>query len=134
LRLASLTGVAALALWLGAGAAHGQDAEGEWPPGVFSATLGADYSSGDYGEERITRIRSASLGLRYARGPWTGRVLVPYLYVGGPGNVVGGTDAVIVGDSAGRCSTSEGSATRRRGVVPIDPDDRRCRSSSSPAR
>jgi hypothetical protein len=126
LRLASLAGVVALASSLAAGEAHGQDAEDEWPPGVFSATLGADYSSGDYGEERITRVRSASLGLRYARGPWIARVLVPYLYVGGPGNVVGGTDAVVVGDSAGPLQHERGLGdVVAAASYLIDPDDRR---------
>jgi hypothetical protein len=126
LRRAPLAGVVALALWAGAAAVLAQDAEGEWPPGVFTATLGAEYSSGDYDEERITRIRSASLGLRYARGPWTARVFVPYLYVGGPGNVVGGTETVVVGDSAGPLQHERGLGDVVAAVsYAIDPADRR---------
>ena len=90
-----------LGFWLAGAVARADSPETESAPGAFTATLGAEYSSGDYGEERRTRIRSASLGLKYEQGPWTGRVYLPYLYVGGPGNVVGGTDPQVVGEAAG---------------------------------
>lgn len=101
LRVGAAALVFLLAFRLGGAGARADEAATESPPGEFRATLGAEYSSGDYGEDRRTRIRSASLGLAYARGPWTARVHVPYLYVGGPGNVVGGTDPLVVGEAAG---------------------------------
>ena len=95
MRAASWPIFAALALVWGAGAAFADDADHFDPDaGRFTATLGGDYSTGDYGDPDTTRIRSVSLGLRYARGPWTGRVSVPQLWVTGPGNVLPGTGLV----------------------------------------
>ncbi len=96
--------IGAIVLGLGfAGAAARADDSSAAPsvPGDFRATLGVEYSSGDYGEDRRTRIRSASLSLRYALGPWTARLHLPYLYVGGPGNVVGGTDPLVISEAPG---------------------------------
>jgi len=106
-------------------AAHAGDAATETAPGVFTATAGAEYSSGDYGEERRTRIRSLSLGLRYERGPWTARAYVPYLSLGGPGNVVGGTDPQVVGEAPGPLVHESGIGdVVVAGSYLIDPDAR----------
>ncbi len=129
MRVASWTVVAALALFWGAGAAFADDADFYDPDeGRFTATLGGDYSTGDYGDPETTRIRSVSLGLRYARGPWTGRVSVPQLWVTGPGNVLPGTGLV---DNQNQPVTFTSRSERGLGDVVasvsylIDPEDRR---------
>ena len=57
-------------------------------PGVFGVSVGAEYSSGDYGTSSDTYIWYFPFSLRYERNDWFFRLTVPYLIVSGPGNVV----------------------------------------------
>lgn len=57
-------------------------------PGVFGVSVGAEYSSGDYGTSSDTDIWYFPFSLRYERNDWLFRLTVPYLVVSGPGNVV----------------------------------------------
>lgn len=57
-------------------------------PGVFGVSVGAEYSSGDYGTSSDTDIWYFPFSLRYERNDWFFRLTVPYLIVSGPGNVV----------------------------------------------
>jgi hypothetical protein len=57
-------------------------------PGVFGVSIGAEYSSGDYGTSSDTDIWYFPFSLRYERNDWFFRLTVPYLVVTGPGNVV----------------------------------------------
>ncbi len=57
-------------------------------PGVFGVSVGAEYSSGDYGTSSDTDIWYFPFSLRYERNDWFFRLTVPYLVVSGPGNVV----------------------------------------------
>jgi hypothetical protein len=95
----------ALALALGASAE-------DPPPDVhqsFGVGTGFDFSTGDYGESSATDIWYVPLTLRYERGPWTGRLTVPYLRITGRGDVVGGLGgAEVVGSSDGPRETDAG--------------------------
>lgn len=57
-------------------------------PGQFSVTIGAEYSSGNYGGSADTDIWYFPLIFRYERDRWLFRVEVPYLIVQGPSDVV----------------------------------------------
>ncbi len=57
-------------------------------PGQFSVTIGAEYSSGNYGGSADTDIWYFPLNFRYERDRWLFRVEVPYLIVQGPSDVL----------------------------------------------
>lgn len=57
-------------------------------PGVFGVSIGAEYSSGDYGTSTETDIWYFPLSFRYEQDRWFFRLTVPYLVVSGPGNVL----------------------------------------------
>jgi len=57
-------------------------------PGQFSVTIGAEYSSGNYGGSAATDIWYFPLNFRYERDRWLYRVEVPYLIVQGPSDVL----------------------------------------------
>jgi hypothetical protein len=57
-------------------------------PGQFSVTIGAEYSSGNYGGSADTDLWYFPLNVRYERDRWLFRVEVPYLIVQGPGDVL----------------------------------------------
>lgn len=69
----------------------------------WKTTLGAHYSSGEYGKAESTEIYSAPVSLRYRKGNWDYKVSVPWVSIDGPGNV----DSAVV--SEGSTSTSNGS-------------------------
>jgi len=50
---------------------------------AYSLSVGANYSSGDYGTGTNTRIFSIPVTGQYDTGPWSLRLTVPYLYVSG---------------------------------------------------
>ncbi|HEY9199220.1 MAG TPA: hypothetical protein VIR60_07625, partial [Gammaproteobacteria bacterium] len=53
-----------------------------------TVSLGVDYSTGDYGGSESTDILYYPLILKYATGPWIGKLTVPYIRIKGPGDVV----------------------------------------------
>lgn len=81
--------VSIAALW-GAAAVAGQ---GTWKVGT-----GADYSVGDYGDVKDTKILFIPVTGSYAWFPWTAKVMVPYVRIEGPGSVIPGTDGGVVAD------------------------------------
>jgi hypothetical protein len=56
--------------------------------GRFSVTIGAEYTSGEYGGSADTDVWYFPLTLRYAPERWVFRVTLPYLVVHGPGDVL----------------------------------------------
>lgn len=63
--------------------AHGADSE-------LRAGVGADYSTGNYGQSTSTEILSIPFMARYETDRWTLKISAPYLRVTGPGNVIPG--------------------------------------------
>lgn len=76
--------------------------------GQFSVTIGAEYSSGNYGGSADTDIWYFPLIFRYERDRWLYRVEVPYLIVQGSGDVliVGGGGMGAHGSGGGMTATS----------------------------
>jgi hypothetical protein len=73
------------------------------------ASIGASFTTGDYGQDDDTDILYVPFALRYEADPVVLRLTVPYIRIRGPGDVVGGTEgAVIVGSGAGGRETNDG--------------------------
>ena len=68
----------------------------------FSAGIGADYSSGDYGSDTTTRIFSVPVSAKYVTGDWTFKASVPWMRVDGDANVVPGLGSIENTNPRGR--------------------------------
>lgn len=69
-------------------------------------STGFDYSSGSYGAARDTQIWSLPVTAKYVHDAWTFKVSVPYLQITGPGGVVAGDGAVVVGNATSQQVTT----------------------------
>ncbi|MFM6829327.1 MAG: hypothetical protein ACKOVA_03155 [Novosphingobium sp.] len=81
-----------LASALMAQTAHGQEAPAETKadenPGVWRASVGVNYSEGDYGDTQSTKVFSAPVALKYRKGGFSVRVSVPWVHIDGPGSIL----------------------------------------------
>jgi hypothetical protein len=77
-------------LLIGAPAAHAATTDN----GQFSLSAGANYSSGKYGTDTTTEIWSVPFTAEYQTSRWTFKLVVPYVNVSGPGNVIPGVGRV----------------------------------------
>lgn len=68
----------------------------------FSLSVGADYSSGDYGSDTTTEIFSIPVTGRWTQGAWTFKASLPWLRVDGDPNVLPGVGAINNGNPRGR--------------------------------
>ena len=84
-------------LLVGAPAAHAAN-----NPDQFSLSAGADYSSGKYGTTTTTDIWSVPLTGEYDTGNWTFKLVVPYIDISGPSDVIPGVGKVKNGNPHGR--------------------------------
>ena len=83
-RMANICGILALAIAAAIITPIAQAAgDGKW-----SLTTGLDYSTGSYGESQDTTITYIPFTGKYATGPWTFGLTIPWIEVEGPGNVV----------------------------------------------
>jgi len=64
--------------------------------GKMSVSLGADYSSGNYGGTQATEVWYFPLTAKYESDAWALRLTAPYLRITGPGNVLGTPGQIIV--------------------------------------
>jgi hypothetical protein len=70
--------------------------------GVLTTSVGADFSSGDYGKRETTEAFALQLAAKYETGRWTYRFSVPWLRISGPSNVIGaGADGVVLPGEVG---------------------------------
>lgn len=69
----------ALLAWMAPAPSAASDEPGDW-----NASLGFDYSHGDYGEATKTDILYLPLSVAYSSGAWTAKATVPFLSVDGP--------------------------------------------------
>jgi outer membrane scaffolding protein for murein synthesis (MipA/OmpV family) len=74
--------------------------------GVATLSVGADYTKGNYGQSESTEILSVPVTAKYEAGRWVYKLMVPYIRITGPGNVVGGDRVVLPGEAAGRRTES----------------------------
>lgn len=100
--------LAGSALLIGAPAAHAAETDAG---GVFSVTAGANYSSGKYGTNTSTDIWSVPLTAAYQTDRWTFKLVVPYIYISGAGNVIPGIGSVNNGNPKGRGHGKSGPTT-----------------------
>ncbi|TAL74917.1 MAG: transporter [Rhodanobacter sp.] len=63
-------------------------------PDQFSVSAGANYSSGKYGTNTTTDIWSVPITGEYTTGDWTFKLVVPYINISGPGDVIPGVGQV----------------------------------------
>lgn len=75
----------------------------------FTLGAGAEYTSGTYTDSETTDIFYFPFYGRYETGRWTFKVTVPYIWIEGPGNVVGtGEDVVAIPGAGGETRTDAG--------------------------
>lgn len=73
-------------------------------------SIGASYSSGDYGEPIDTSVTSFPIALRYSKNRFRARLSVPYVILSGPGSLLdpGDSGGVDVGDGDLRFQRRQG--------------------------
>jgi hypothetical protein len=85
-----------------AGAALAADA-------LTTLSVGADYTTGKYGASQSTDILYIPFTGKYETGPWAYKLVVPYIRITGPGNVVGAPgDTVVLSGASGTRRTESG--------------------------
>ena len=70
-------------------------------------SMGADYSTGDYGSETDTRIWYLPVSIKLEQTAFIYKLTIPYLQITGPGNIVG-ADANPGGGSGQEVTTESG--------------------------
>lgn len=76
--------------------------------GTFSLTSGVDYSTGKYGQSQSTDITYVPFIGKYEIDNTTIKLVVPWVQIKGPGDVVGGTAPVVLGKSNRPITTESG--------------------------
>jgi hypothetical protein len=77
--------------------------------GLVTLGIGAEYSSGKYGSTEDTDILYVPVTAKYETGPWALKLVVPYVRVTGPDNVIGaGPDRVTLSRDAAARRTDSG--------------------------
>jgi hypothetical protein len=78
--------------------------------GQFDLTAGAEYTTGKYGGTQSTDIFFVPVTGKYETGPWLFKLMVPYIRITGPGNVIGAGDDRLVreGGTAAAIRTDSG--------------------------
>lgn len=76
--------------------------------GLTTLSVGTDYTTGKYGADQSTDILYIPFTGKYEIGPWTAKLVVPWIKITGPGNVVGapGDTVVLSGASSARRTES----------------------------
>lgn len=57
-------------------------------PAIWRASVGANYSEGEYGDTQSTKVMSAPVAIKYKKGGFSIRVSVPYVHIEGPGSIL----------------------------------------------
>lgn len=72
-------------------------------------STGADYSSGDYGDDKDTKIKFIPLTVSYKTGKWKFKGAFSWVEIEGPGSVIGAGDGgVVIGDGNSEVTTESG--------------------------
>jgi hypothetical protein len=64
--------------------------------GLTTLSTGADYSSGDYGLSDSTRVFYVPVTAKHETGRWAFKLVVPYIRITGPSNVVGAPENQVI--------------------------------------
>ncbi len=75
--------------------------------GLATLSVGADYSTGKYGASERTDTLYIPTYAKYETGAWTLKLVVPYLRITGPGNVIGAADSRVTLPGAGAAHRTE---------------------------
>lgn len=114
MKLKNASTLAALGvLGLMAHAAHAEDAP------TVKIGAGIDYTSGKYGTSETTDITQVPVSFGYDTGDWSLKLVVPYIRVSGPDNVIPGVGPVKNGNPSGR---GKGKGKGQSAVVAVTPD------------
>jgi len=94
-------------------------------PDIWRISTGVNYSRGDYGDVADTEVISSSISAKYAHGPVSVRVSVPFVYISGPGSLIdtpqggggsGGSQGGTSGGSGGGVVGGAGANRERSGI------------------
>jgi len=114
MKLKNASTLAALGvLGLMAHAAQAEDAP------TVKVGAGIDYTSGKYGTSETTDITQVPVSFGYDTGDWSLKLVVPYIRVSGPDNVIPGVGPVKNGNPNGR---GKGKGKGQSAVVTATPD------------
>ncbi len=75
--------------------------------GLSTLSVGADYSSGKFGKSESTDLFYVPVTGKYETGPWALKLVVPYIRITGPGNVVGAVGDQVILPGAGAARRTE---------------------------
>lgn len=96
----------------------------------FSASVGTDYSTGQYGSNESTDVLFMPFQFNYETGPVMFKVTVPYLRVTGPGDIVpsglggsGSGSTVATGSNGCNSNSGKGNARDRPECQGLTDDD-----------
>jgi len=64
--------------------------------GLTTLSIGADYSSGNYGLSDSTRVLYAPVTAKHEAGRWVLKLVLPYIRITGPSNVVGAPEDQVI--------------------------------------
>jgi len=75
--------------------------------GLTTLSIGADHSSGNYGASERTEIFYVPVTAKHETSRWTLKLVVPYIRITGPSNVIGAADPVVTLPGAGAVRRTE---------------------------
>lgn len=84
-------------------------------PAQHNLSVGAYFSSGDYGELHDTTIHYLPVSYDYTASNWNLKVAIPYLEVSGAGNVLVNVGGIGTGDLSGFESSEDSTTSRGKG-------------------
>ncbi|MFZ2855605.1 MAG: hypothetical protein WAZ34_16030 [Rhodocyclaceae bacterium] len=84
---------------------------------AFSLSAGMEYSTGNYGAQESTDIQYFPVTGKYQAGPLILKLMVPYVSITGPANVIGGLGNVMPVATAGGGTPPRRSASGQGDVV-----------------
>jgi hypothetical protein len=75
--------------------------------GLTTLGVGADYSSGSYGASERTDIFYVPVTAKHETGRWALKLVVPYIRITGPSNVIGAAEGLVTLPGAGAVRRTE---------------------------
>lgn len=116
MKLKNASTLAALGvLGLVAQAAHADDS-------TVKVGAGVDYTSGKYGTSQTTDITQVPVSVGYDTGDWSLKLVLPYIRVSGPADVIPGVGPVDNGNPSGR-GKGHGKGQNSTGGTPVTTAD-----------